>query len=208
MASKLCCITEEDERSNSPELPNVRLSQLAPAKQCLLPEQTSSPNSQFTSARSGDFYKLREIFQHAHHSDEDRDTPLQAGPARFSRPSVHSIRSLRKVKSMRSVIKKKFSKDFNKKAPSTPTHHSDANEGTPKSTPDTVIKLQKRGPKQQLQITKLELHNNLLSNKKAHEGGYDSDAQVLDDVARNAGKRSPNKRPSIHSVDWIASPGR
>lgn len=109
---------------------------------------------------------------------------------------------------MRSVIKKKFSKDFNKKAPSTPTHHSDANEGTPKSTPDTVIKLQKRGPKQQLQITKLELHNNLLSNKKAHEGGYDSDAQVLDDVARNAGKRSPNKRPSIHSVDWIASPGR
>ncbi|EMD96472.1 hypothetical protein COCC4DRAFT_26984 [Bipolaris maydis ATCC 48331] len=208
MASKLCCITEEGERSNSPELPNVRLSQLAPAKQRFLPEQTSSPNSQFTSARSGDLYELREIFQHAYHCHEDRDTPLQAGPARFSRPSVHSIRSLRKVKSMRSVIKKRFSKDFNKKAPSTPTPHSDANDITPKSTPDTVIKLQKRGPKQQLQIAKHDLRNNLLSDKKAHEGGYDSDAQVLDDVARNADKRSPNKRPSIHSVDWVASPRR
>ncbi|XP_014560832.1 hypothetical protein COCVIDRAFT_88097 [Bipolaris victoriae FI3] len=208
MASKLCCITEEGERSNSPELPNVRLSQLAPAKQRLLPEQTSSPNSQFTSTCSGDLHELREIFQHAEHCDEDRDTPLQAGPVRFSRPSIHSIHSLHKVKSMRSMIKKKFSKDFHKKTPSTPTHHSDANETTPKSTPDTVIKLQKRGPKQQLQITKQDLRNNLLSNKKSHEGGYDSDAQVLDDVARNVGKRSPNKRPSIHSVDWVASHGR
>ncbi|EUC46911.1 hypothetical protein COCMIDRAFT_35499 [Bipolaris oryzae ATCC 44560] len=208
MASRLCCITEEGERSNSPELPNVRLSQLAPAKQRLLPEQTSSPNSQFTSARSGDLQEIREIFQHADHCEEDRDTPLQAGPARFSRPSVHSIRSLHKVKSMRSMIKKKFSKDFSKKTPSTPIHYSDENEITPKSTPDTVIKLQKSGPKQQLHITKQDLRNNLLSNKKAHEGGYDSDAQVLDDVARSAGKRSPNKRPSIHSVDWVASPGR
>jgi hypothetical protein len=208
MASKLCCIAEEDERTNSPELPNVRLNQLAPATQRLLPEETSSPNSHFTSVRSGDLHELREIFQHAHHSDEDHATPMRAVRPRFSRPSIQSIQSLHKMTSMRSIIKKKFSKDSHNKASPSSTHRSEAYENTPKCSPDTVIGQPKRGPKQQLQVTKQELRHNLLSNKNADEGGYDSDAQVLDDISRNVSKRSPNKRPSIHSVDWVTSSGR
>ena len=132
---------------------------------------------------------------------------MQAVRARFSRPSMHSIRSLHKMTSMRSMIRRKFSRDLTKKASHNPSQHSDSKEDTAKSMHDTVIK-QKHEPKRQLHITKDDLRKDLLSDKKPEEGGYDSDAEVLDDVARNIGKRSPTKRPSIHSVDWVTSSGR
>jgi hypothetical protein len=52
------------------------------------------------------------------------------------------------------------------------------------------------------------LRKDLLSDKKPEEGGYDSDAEMLDDIAKNIGKKSPGKRPSIHSIDWNHSTGR
>lgn len=208
MASKLCCMTEQDGRDNSPELPNVRPSHAAPVQQPLLLKQTSSPNSQFTSARSEDLHELQEIFHKASDSGEDRATPMQVVHGRFSRPSMHSIRSLHKMTSMRSIIKRKFSKNSPRKAAKSPSPHLDMRDNQRQCTSGTVIKQTRIESKQQLQITKEDLRKDLLSDKKPDEGGYDSDAQVLDDVARNIGKKSPNKRPSIHSVDWVTTSGR
>jgi hypothetical protein len=109
---------------------------------------------------------------------------------------------------MRSLIRRKFSKDLTKNSPRAPLVHSQPKHGSVTSIPDTVVKQLKDGPNQQLQITKDDLRRDLLSDKKPDEGGYDSDAEVLDDIARNIGKKSPNKRPSIHSVDWATTSGR
>jgi hypothetical protein len=208
MASKLCCTAEQEGRSDSPELPNARVSQATPAKRPLLPNDASSPNSRFTSARSEDLHELREIFHNARHSEEDRAGPMRAIRARFSRPSMHSIRSLHKMTSMRSMIRRKFSKDLTKEAPDMIPARREVKHMSVHSEPDTVVRQVKDGPNQQLQITKEDLRKDLLSDKKPDEGGYDSDAEMLDDIAKNIGKKSPSKRPSIHSVDWTASTGR
>jgi hypothetical protein len=191
MASKLCCTAEQEGRSDSPELPNARVSQATPAKRPLLPNDASSPN-----------------FHNARHSEEDRAGPMRAIRARFSRPSMHSIRSLHKMTSMRSMIRRKFSKDLTKEAPDMIPARREVKHMSVHSEPDTVVRQVKDGPNQQLQITKEDLRKDLLSDKKPDEGGYDSDAEMLDDIAKNIGKKSPSKRPSIHSVDWTASTGR
>ena len=72
----------------------------------------------------------------------------------------------------------------------------------------TVVKQLKDGTNQQLQITKDDLRKDLLSDKKPDEGGYDSDAEALDEIANNIGKKSPIKRASIHSIDWTTTTGR
>ena len=106
--------------------------------------------------------------------------------------------------SMRSIIRRKFSKDLTNEAPDLVPARSNSIQ----SEPGTVLRQTKDGPNLQLQITKEDLRKDLLSDKKPDEGGYDSDAEVLDDIAKNVGKKSPTKRPSIHSVDWTTSTGR
>ena len=210
MASKLCCTAEQEGRPDSPELPNARVSQATPAKRPLLPKDASSPNSRFTSARSEDLHELREIFHNARDSDEEGAMPRRGVRARFSRPSMHSIRSLHKMTSMRSIIRRKFSKNLKEQAPD-PVAGPDATHESHKSVqsePDTVLRQVKDGPRQQLQITKDDLRKDLLSDKTPDEGGYDSDAEMIDDIAKNIGKKSPSKRPSLHSVDWTTSTGR
>jgi hypothetical protein len=137
--------------------------------------------------------------------------PMRGVRARFSRSSMHSIRSLHKMTSMRSIIRRKFSKNLKEQAPDlVPARPNTKHEGhkSVQSEPDTVVRQVKDGPNHQLQITKDDLRKDLLSDKKPDEGGYDSDAEMLDDIAKNIGKKSPNKRPSIHSVDWMPSTGR
>lgn len=73
---------------------------------------------------------------------------------------------------------------------------------------DTVLKQSKDGPNVQLKIIKDNLRKDLLSDKKPDEGGYDSDAREFDDFAKNIAKRTPNKRPSIHSIEWTPSTRR
>jgi hypothetical protein len=109
---------------------------------------------------------------------------------------------------MRSLIRRKFSKELPKKASGVPSVHDQPKQRNITSTPDTVVKQLKDGLNQQLQITKDMLRKDLLSDKKPDEGGYDSDAEVLDDVAKNMGKKSTSKRPSIHSVDWTTTTRR
>jgi hypothetical protein len=207
MASKLCCTAEQEGRSDSPELPNARVSSATPAKAPLLRPEVASPNSHFTSARSEELHELRQIFREAQDHDSDRVSPSKAPRARTSRASIISLHSLHKMTSMRSIIRKKFSKDMPKRDskvflephPETRANLLEA---------DTVIKHADEQSKQQLRVTKDDLRKDLLSDKRPDEGGYDSDAEVLDDVARNIGKKTPNKRPSIHSVDWAPSSGR
>ncbi|KAF1833329.1 hypothetical protein BDW02DRAFT_383056 [Decorospora gaudefroyi] len=207
MASKLCCIAEQDHRPDSPELPNARVSQITPAKRPLLTPNASSPNSRFTSARSEELHELRDIFHNARDSDEHRAVPMQALRPRFSRPSMHSLHNLHKMTSMRSILRRKLSRGPLNKAPLGPPVRSESKAQSIHVEHDTVIKQVNHGPNQQLQITKDDLRKHLLSDKKAHEGGYDSDAEMLDDIAKNLVKRSASKRPSIHSVDWTTSSG-
>jgi hypothetical protein len=207
MASKLCCTAEQEGRSGSPELPNARVSDTTPANRPLLPKQPSSPNSHFTSARSEDLHELRQIFDNARDDGPDKASPPKVPRARHSRASVYSLHSLHKMTSMRSILRRKFSKDMPKKASDASVRPQTA-ERPINEEPDTVIKRSTEDPKQQLKVTKEDLRKDLLSDKKPAEGGYDSDAEVLDDVARNIGKKTPNKRPSIHSVDWSPSTGR
>jgi hypothetical protein len=207
MASKLCCTAEQEGRSGSPELPNARVSATTPANRPLLPRQPSSPNSHFTSARSEDLHELRQIFDNARDDGPDKAPQPKVPRARHSRASVYSLHSLHKMTSMRSILRRKFSKDMPKKASDASVRPQTA-ERSIKEEPDTVIKRSTEDPKQQPKVTKEDLRKDLLSDKKPAEGGYDSDAEVLDDVARNIGKKTPNKRPSIHSVDWSPSTGR
>jgi hypothetical protein len=110
--------------------------------------------------------------------------------------------------SVRSIIRRKFSKDMQKKNNLTSNTPHKSKKQASNQEQATVIKHSKHKPNIQLNVTKDNLRKDLLSNKKPEEGGYDSDAQVLDDVARNIGKKTPSKRPSIHSVDWTPSTNR
>jgi hypothetical protein len=207
MASKLCCTVEQEGRPGSPDLPNARVSQATPANQPLLPKQMGSPSSHFTSARSEDLHELRQIFENAQDDAPNRALPVKAPRARGSRPSIYSLHSLHKMTSMRSILRRKFSKDLSKPGNKTLAHqHTEQNAGNKET--DTIIKYKKEDLKEQLKITKDDLRKDLLSDKEPAEGGYDSDAQVLDEVARNIGKKTPSKRPSIHSVEWSPSTAR
>lgn len=108
---------------------------------------------------------------------------------------------------MRSIIRRKFSKDLPKKGPDGQTTKSEGKKTLSAEESETVVRHQHDGPKNQLKITKSDIRRDLLSDKKPEEGGYDSDAEVLD-IAKNIGKRTPIKRPSIHSIDWTPSTGR
>jgi hypothetical protein len=207
MASKLCCTAEQEGRSGSPELPNARLSAATPANRPFLPKHAGSPTSHFTSARSEDLYELRQIFDNARDDGPDQASPTRAPRPRHSRQSIYSLHSLHKMTSMRSILRRKFSKDMPKKPTDAAICESTA-ENVIDEEPDTVIKRSGEYSKQQLKVTKEDVRNDLLSDKKPAEGGYDSDAEVLDDVARNIGKKTPSKRPSIHSVDWSPPTGK
>lgn len=206
MATKLCCTAEQEGHPDSPELPNARVNEpVTPARLPLLPKPVGSANSRFTSARTEDLLELRQIFDNAKDDEPVRASPGRAGGrARLAKPSIYSLHSLHKMKSMRSLIRRKFSRDLLKK-PSRdqiPSKNVKAG-GTPGH--GTVVKQQNSGPGMQVHVAKNDLRKDLLSDKRPGEGGYDSDAQVLGDIARNIGKKSPNKRPSIHSIDWTPS---
>lgn len=205
MASKLCCTAEEEDRTGSPDLPNARVSAATP-NWPLLPKQAGSPNSQFTSARSDELHELRQIFDNAQDEAPERTSPRKTPRPRSSRPSIYSLHSLHKMTSMRSILRRKFSKDLTRKKSNASTRpHT---QETLSEQSDTVIKHPNEDPRQRLKVTKEDLRKDLLSDKKPAEGGYDSDAEVLDVVAKNIGKATPTKRPSIHSVDWAPSSGR
>ncbi|KAF1926088.1 uncharacterized protein M421DRAFT_102707 [Didymella exigua CBS 183.55] len=206
MASTLCCTAEQEARSDSPELPNARPSGATPAKQPLLPKLPSLPQSRFTSVRTDDLHELQEIFHHAQDGADSQEPSTRAPRARFSRASIYSLHSLHKMTSMRSLIKRKFSRDLAKKD-SGLNIHIEVSQKVTTVDQDTVVRSSKEEAKEQLKITKEDLRKDLLSDKKPDEGGYDSDAEMLDDFARNMGKKTPSKRASIHSVNWSPSAG-
>lgn len=207
MASKLCCTVEEEGRPDSPQLPNARLAEASTARQLpLLLELDNSANSLSPSDRTGGLHELRHIFDHLKDHDPAHPSPTKApSRARFKKPSTYSLHSIHKMKSMRSLIRRKFSRDLAVK--SSEYQLSDAGTGATLAT-DTVVRQKIDGPAVHLRITKDDLKKDLLSDKRPEDGGYDSDAQVLHDIAKNMDKRTPNKRPSIHSIEWTTSTGR
>lgn len=208
MATKLCCTAEEDDRSSSPELPNGRPTEGAPAKRPLLHERRGSHGSHFTSARSEDLHELRQIFNSVHGVDSAETSPKKGPRARFARPSVYSLHSLHKIKSVQALLGRKRSRDMSKKSGDTLGTAATTKKMDTGEEADTVLRTPKQGHQLQVKITKSDLKRDLLSDKKANEGGYDSDAEVLDDVARKLAKPSPSKRPSLHSIDWTPSSQR
>ncbi|KAH7084629.1 hypothetical protein BKA63DRAFT_402272 [Paraphoma chrysanthemicola] len=205
MASKLCCTAEEEGRSDSPELPNARVSAATPAARPLLPKPTVSLGSRFTSAQSDELHELRQIFNNAQDHAPATKPPQKGSRAGSSQPSIISLHSLHKMTSMRSIIRRKFSRDLSKKDKEALGPNPNGKKGDIMESA-TVVKHEE--PNRQLRITKDDLRKDLLSDKRPAEGGYDSDAEVLDDIARNIGKKTPGKRPSIHSVEWSPSTAR
>jgi hypothetical protein len=208
MASKLCCTAEQDERSDSPELPNAHVTESTPAKLPLLPKRPQSQNSNFTSARTDELHELRQIFDSAQDDGPALPTPTKPGRSHFIRPSVYSLHSLHKMKSMHSIIRRKFSKDLSSGPSSSNVKPAGGKKNVQPGPSDTVLKQPNDGPNLQLKVTKEDLKRDLLSNKKSDEGGYDSDAAVLDDIAKDLGKKSPSKRPSVRSIEWTPSTTR
>jgi hypothetical protein len=206
MASKLCCTADQESRSGSPDLPNARVGATT-SNQPLLSKETGSPNSHFTSARSEELHELRQIFKDAQDDNPGKGSPQKGPRPRSSRRSIYSLHSLYKMTSMRSLLRRKFSKDLPRKKSNASTRHQ-AGKGVIKEGPDTVVRHPNEDAKQKLKATKDDLRKDLLSDKEPAEGGYDSDAEVLDVVARNIGKSTPTKRPSIHSIEWAPSSGR
>ncbi|KAF2183331.1 hypothetical protein K469DRAFT_728094 [Zopfia rhizophila CBS 207.26] len=204
MANPLCCTTEQRSRSASPELPNARISDAAPAIRPLLPNRVSSHGSRFTSARSEDLNELRQIFDNAADPDSKETSSKKSHRLHFAGPSIHS---LHKMKSMHALIKRKFSRDLSREKSITHLKDARAKHVAINQEADTVLKVPIDGPNLQFKITKDDLRKDLLSDKKPEEGGYDSDAEVLDDIARKIGKKTPSKRTSLHSIDWTPSPG-
>lgn len=207
MASKLCCTAEQEGHPDSPQLPNARLAEPPAVTQLpLLPKLDQSAISLFTSDQTGDLHELRNIFDHVKDNDSAHASPTKApSRARFKKSSIYSLHSIHKMKSMRSLIRRRFSRDLVKK--SSEYQLSDAGSGVSLAT-DTVVRQKPEGPAVQLKLTKDDLRKDLLSDKRPEDGGYDSDAQVLHDIAKNLEKRTPSKRPSIHSIEWATSTGR
>jgi hypothetical protein len=205
MASKLCCTADQESRSGSPDLPNARVS-AATSNQPLLSKDTGSPSSHFTSARSEELHELRQIFEDAQDESPHKTSPLRRPRPHSSRRSIYSLHSLHKMTSMRSLLRRKFSKDLPRKKSNASTRQHAEREAI-KEEPDTIAKHANVDKKHKLKVTKDDLRKDLLSDKDPVEGGYDSDAEVLDVVARNIGKSTPTKRPSIHSVEWAPSSG-
>jgi hypothetical protein len=208
MAANLCCTAEQQGRPGSPELPNARIRTAAHANVHLLPNQPGSLNSHFTSARTDELLELKNIFEGARDHGSDQASSAQKPHARFSRTSMYSLHDLHKMISMRSMIKRRFSKDLVRKdlaklqSPRSTTQEVNVDDQ------NTVVRQPRDPANEQLNITKHDLRKDLLSDKGPEEGGYDSDAEVLDDVAKNVGKKAPSKRPSVHSIDWSPSAGR
>jgi hypothetical protein len=105
------------------------------------------------------------------------------------------------------LIKRKFSRDLRGKSSGLKIH-IEATQKVTTGDQDTIVRTSKDEAKQQLQITKEHLRKDLLSDKRPDEDGYDSDAEMLDDIAKNISKRTPSKRASIHSVKWSPSTRR
>ncbi|ORX94665.1 hypothetical protein BCR34DRAFT_219845 [Clohesyomyces aquaticus] len=203
MANKLCCTADQRDSSSSPDLPAIRVSEATPKKP-LLQNEPGSYGSRFNSTRSTDIHELRLIFDNAKDDDSKEISPPKY---RFVRPSIHSLHSLQKVKSVHALIKRRFSKDMPRTKSTAQLNDTPKNDREQTEAPDTVIKVSRDVPNLQLKITKEDLRKDLFSNKKPEEGGYDSDAEVLDDIAKGFGKKTPNKRTSLHSIEWTPSPG-
>lgn len=204
MATKLCCTAEDEGQPDSPVLPNARITEATPATKPLLTKEVSSLNSRFTSTRTEDLHELQEIFNNAHDDASHQTSPSRPRRNRGSRPSIISLRSLHRMTSMRSIIRKKFSKDLTKTSAVKAAKHG-SKDTLAEAESATLVKHQKDGQDIHLQVTKDDLRRDLLSDRT---GNYDSDAQVLDDIAKNIGKKTPGKRPSIHAIDWTPSSSR
>ncbi|OCL11825.1 hypothetical protein AOQ84DRAFT_422197 [Glonium stellatum] len=198
MPANLCCAADQRSGSSSPELPNARLSESTPARRPLLPLRGNSYGSRFTSAQSEDLHELRQIFDGAV-TEYNPESPTRSGRGARTSSSSHN---LQKIRSVQALIKKKLSRDLSKSRSSIltkgPPSHATGNEGDH----GTVIKINRQGPNTDVKITKEDLRNDLLSDKKPEEGGYDPDAEVLDDIVKRLDRKTPTKRTSIHSIEW------
>jgi hypothetical protein len=211
MAANLCCTKEQRGGSSSPELPNARTANATlatpatQAKQRLLSAPPSIPDSSsspFTSTRTDELHELREIFDGAKDNQASSPLPLRSSDSRTR--LLRRSSSLQKISAVHSKLKRKFSKDLSGKNSKQHLRRSPHRKAKLQKSRGNLDKKPQDGPYLYAKATKAELRKDLLSNKKPDEGGYDSDAQILDDIAKKIGKRTPSKRTSLHSIEWSA----
>lgn len=74
--------------------------------------------------------------------------------------------------------------------------------GVAKSKSGFLKKSERAGNDNDIQTKKQSLRKNLLSAKPPEEGGYDADAEMLDDIVKRLSKAPSSQRTSIHTVEW------
>ncbi|KAF2204733.1 hypothetical protein GQ43DRAFT_478008 [Delitschia confertaspora ATCC 74209] len=198
LAERCLC---ENERNNcsSPDLPNARVSDATP-KRPLLAHQDNSTDTRYTSTQSSELGGLREIFKRTEHDHEKLNGNTRKG-------LVKKTSSLAKIKSIPNLVKRRLSKDCPRPKSNLRSECTLFEDDGNDVELGTVVKTPREGPNPHVQITKENLRNDLLSDKPPEEGGYDSDAEALEEIAMQIGKRSASKRPSVHSIEWTSSTG-
>ncbi|KAI9701365.1 MAG: hypothetical protein M1820_006456 [Bogoriella megaspora] len=204
MAGRVCCA--EDDRSESPVLPNARSSPLRnhlPSQNKLTLYQPLSTESQFTSVRTTDLNELHEIFENATADTNDPNITstydlknLYGSPRKApSPPQRTATQKLRRKLSRGSTFS-----DLTRLA--TRKQKRKSNEAS--------------GQSASLAAQKDHLRVHLLSEKTAKEGGYDQDArelQVPDEESPRTGQTISHSidgqasenayHPMLHSFEWI-----
>lgn len=208
MASKLCCTAEQNSRPSSPALPNARLSHAAPQGRPLLPPLSHAGSWRLTSTPSEDLHELRDMFENAQDCSHSQASPIPAPRMPFGRPSMQSLRSLHKMTSMRSIIKRRFSKDLPKQSLAMDRVHSDTKTSSVAKEPDSIVRQPKIIQSQPPNIPRANLKTVLRSERNIHGSEYDADAVIIDDIGKRLEKKPLVSRPSIHSIDWTPSTNR
>lgn len=189
------CFHPDEEDDGAPTVPPRVIQKQRPKEpatpggQPLLPT-AETPDSRNTTAPSEDQrrHELRSLFPKP-------PTPKPKSSHLF-RPS---LASLRPITSVRNLLKGKSSKNGSdlKTRNRASEHAVDAQEL------QTVVR-NLVGPKPLVNITGADIRNNLLSDGPPEEGGYDPDAELIQDAGPQV-RRTPSKRPSLRSIQWTSS---
>jgi hypothetical protein len=198
MASKFCCAAPQ--RSDSPDLPNARVTQKAGTAS---PEIHTAIGSTATSSRTEDREEIRRLFHTAVEAvDEIADLRCRIGSAEEEEPARKDITESPGVIGK---LRKRLSKSGTK---SLALLRSDAN-------PPAMSKLRKL-PDRIPMPSKEGLRKESLTDDRHASGGYDSDAKSVvigeslpstsqdDCIHLQAGGRKIPRRSPLQDIEWRA----
>lgn len=197
MASKFCCAAPQ--RSDSPELPNARSP--AVAENTEISDPDPAVGSTVTSTRTEDRQELQRIFESAGQNTDDLPQLGQLSKAKDS--AEVAVDQNPRPPSLVGKLRKRLSKTATK------SHSPLKDDGKPKSAPKPHFLIDRNSPE-----VKKDIQENLLSESKPDDGGYDPNAESVDiretlpsgphDEPINSpirGRKIPRRSP-LQDIEW------